>query len=143
MVLNGCSFVALTYKSSIHTKHCQMPDHDTARAVVAGVEALFLAVLSVPSLVHLVTKRRLFKVRYETLSGFYEDHDGEATEQSMLEYTDWPSRVAAWLSSALGLAAAVAAGVTFTGTDTNTGAAVLLFLTRWADVIAWVGLPAT
>lgn len=121
-----------------------MRDHDTAKAVVAGVEALFITVLSVPSLVHLVTKSRLFKVRYDTLSGFYEDNDGEATEKSMLEYTDWPSRVAAWLSSALGLAAAIASGITFTDTDTDTDtdtAVVLLFLTRWADVIAWVSFP--
>lgn len=121
-----------------------MPDHDTAKAVVAGIEAVSVAALSAPALVNLVTRSRAFKVRYETVSGLYEDNDGEATEKSTLEYTDWPSRVAAWLSSALGLAAAITAAITSsqttTGahTDTDAGTAVLLFLTRWADVIAWV-----
>lgn len=122
-----------------------MPDHDTAKALVAGAAALKVAVLSAPALVHLATRSRAAKVRYDTISGFYQDDDGEATEKSMLEYDDWPSRVAAWLSSALGLAAAIAAAVT-SSQPTNeidgsgTGAAVLLFSTRWADVIAWVSL---
>lgn len=119
-----------------------MPHHDTAHAAVAGLEALSVAALSVPTLIHLVTRSRAFKVRYETVSGFYEDDDGEATEKSTLEYTDWPSRVAAWLSSALGLAAAITAGITSQTTNhTDTGPAALLFLTRWADVIAWVSFP--
>lgn len=115
-----------------------MLDHDTVKAVVAAGEALCVAVLSVPALIHLITRSRAFKVRYETPSGFYQDSDGEATEQSMLEYTDWPSRVAAWLSSGLGLAAAITAGVTDPYADTVSQTAVLLFWSRWADVIAWV-----
>lgn len=124
-----------------------MPDHDTAKALVAGIEALIVTVLSAPTLVYLVTRSRVFKVRYQTISGFYEDDDGEATETSMLEYNDWPSRVAAWLSSTLGLAAAITAAITSQSTNemdgTDTGAAVLVFLTRWADVIAWVRFSET
>lgn len=115
-------------------------------AVAAGVEALLVAVLAVPAIAHLTTKSRLFKARdgYETISGFYEDGDGEATEKSTQEYSDLPSRVAAWLSSSLGLAAAIVAAVLFQNAapSSEAASAASRFFIIWSDVISWVGPAA-
>lgn len=119
-----------------------MNDHVMKTAVAAGVEALLVAVLAIPALAHLVTKTRLFKARngYGTLSGFYEDGDGEATERSTQEYSDLPSRVAAWLSSSLGLAAAIVAAVSSqeSGSASATKSAASRLIIVWSDVVAWV-----
>lgn len=119
-----------------------MHDYDTKTAAAAGVEALLVAILAVPAIAHLVTKTRLYKARngYGTLSGFYEDGDGEATEKSTQEYSDLPSRVAAWLSSSLGLAAAIVAAVLFqdSGPSSETTSAASRVIIVWSDVIAWV-----
>lgn len=123
-----------------------MQDHVVKTAAAAGVEALLVAVLAIPAVVHLVTKTRLFKARngYGTLSGFYEDGDGEATEKSTQEYSDLPSRVAAWLSSSLGLAAAIVAAVAFqeSGSASETTSPASRLIIVWADVVAWVS-PST
>lgn len=119
-----------------------MKDHDLNTAAAAGVEALLVAILAVPAVAHLVTRTRLYKARhgYETFSGFYEDGDGEATEKSTQEYSDLPSRVAAWLSSSLGLAAAIVAAVLFqdSGPSSETTSAASHLLIVWSDVVAWV-----
>lgn len=118
-----------------------MTDHDPRQAAAAGAEVLLVAILTVPAVSHLATRTKLFKPRgYETVSGFYEDEDGEATEKSTLEYSDLPSRAAAWLSSAIGLAASIATGVLAheAGSSRYPVSAVVNFLDNWADVIAWV-----
>lgn len=119
-------------------------DHELKTAAAAGVEALLVAILAVPAVAHFATKTRLFKARsgYESVSGFYEDGDGEATEESTQQYTDLPSRVAAWLSSSLGLAAAIAAAVLSQDAAPSSGAAssASRFFILWSDVIAWVSL---
>lgn len=119
-----------------------MPDHATVEAVLAGVEVLIVAALSVPSITHLVTKTTIFNIRYETVASFYEDDDGEATEKSTQEYTDLPSRVAAWISSTLGLAASIVAGTLSQRAQyhAGSGSGLLHFLNLWADVIIWVSL---
>lgn len=123
-----------------------MQHHDLTTAAAAGVEALLVAMLAVPAVAHLVTKTRLFKARngYGTLSGFYEDADGEATEKSTQAYSDLPSRVAAWLSSSLGLAAAIVAAVLFkdSGSSSESISAVSRFFVVWSDVVAWVSPTA-
>lgn len=114
-----------------------MKGREDVEAVVAGVDALLVAVLTVPAVFHFVAKTRLFKAHgYGSISGFYEDKDGEATEKSTQEYSDLPPRVAAWLSSALGLGAAVVAGVLLEDGESHPG--FLGFLCGWEDVIAWV-----
>lgn len=122
-----------------------MKNHVMKTAAAAGVEALLVAVLAIPAVAHLVTKTRLFKARngYGTLSGFYEDGDGEATEKSTQEYSDLPSRVAAWLSSSLGLAAAIVAAVLSpeTGSASETTSAASHLIIIWSDVVAWVSPP--
>lgn len=119
-----------------------MKDHDLKTAAAAGVEALLVAILALPAVAHLVTTTRLYKARngYGTLSGFYEDGDGEATEKSTHEYSDLPSRVAAWLSSSLGLAAAIVAAVLAhdSGPSSETTSAAIRLTIVWADVVAWV-----
>lgn len=119
-----------------------MKDHVMKTAAAAGVEALLVAVLAIPAVAHLITKTRLFKARngYGTLSGFYEDGDGEATEKSTQEYSDLPSRVAAWLSSSLGLAAAIVAAVLSqeSGSASETTSAASRLIIVWSDVVAWV-----
>lgn len=119
-----------------------MKDHVMKTAAAAGVEALLVAVLATPAVAHLITKTRLFKARngYGTLSGFYEDGDGEATEKSTEEYSDLPSRVAAWLSSSLGLAAAIVAAVLSqeSGSALETTSAASRLIIVWSDVVAWV-----
>lgn len=119
-----------------------MKDHVMKTAAAAGVEALLVAVLAIPAVAHLITKTRLFKARhgYGTLSGFYEDGDGEATEKSTQEYSDLPSRVAAWLSSSLGLAAAIVAAVLSqeSGSASETTSAASRLIILWSDVVAWV-----
>lgn len=112
-------------------------DVDDVEAVLAGVDALLVAILSVPAVFHLVARARLYKANgYGSISGFYEDEDGEATEKSTQEYSDLAPRVGAWLSSALGLGAAIAAGVLSQNGASHSG--LLAFLSGWADVIAWV-----
>lgn len=114
-----------------------MSGHDDLKAVVAGGEALLVAILTIPAVVHFFAKARLFKANgYTTISGFYEDHDGEATEKSTQEYSDLLPRVGAWLSSALGLGASIVAGVLFHHDVSSPG--VPEFSRRWADVFAWV-----
>ena len=114
-----------------------MTRHDDLKAAAAGGEALLVALLSIPAVVHFFAKARSFKANgYTTISGFYEDHDGEATEKSTHEYSDLLPRVGAWLSSALGLAASIVAGVLYHHGGSSSG--LLEFLNRWADVIAWV-----
>ncbi|ROW01700.1 hypothetical protein VSDG_01987 [Cytospora chrysosperma] len=111
-------------------------DVDDVEAVLAGVDALLVAILSVPAVFHLVARARLYKANgYGSISGFYEDEDGEATEKSTQEYSDLAPRVGAWLSSALGLGAAIAAGVLSQNGASHSG--LLAFLSGWADVIAW------
>ncbi|KAK2610560.1 hypothetical protein N8I77_003979 [Diaporthe amygdali] len=113
-----------------------MSGHDDLKAVVAGGEALLVAILTIPAVVHYFAKARLFKANgYTTISGFYEDRDGEATEKSTQEYSDLLPRVGAWLSSALGLGASIVAGVLFHHDVSSPG--VLKFSRRWADVFAW------
>ncbi|KAG6362037.1 hypothetical protein INS49_010266 [Diaporthe citri] len=110
--------------------------HDDLKAAAAGGEALLVALLSIPVVVHFFAKARLFKSNgYTTISGFYEDRDGEATEKSTHEYSDLLPRVGAWLSSALGLAASIVAGVLYHHGGSSSG--FLNFLSRWADVTAW------
>ncbi|CAN8099007.1 unnamed protein product [Discula destructiva] len=115
-----------------------MNSHDLETAVAAGVEALLVAILAVPAVAHLASRTRLFKARdgYESISGFYEDGDGEATEKSTLEYSDLPSRVAAWLSASLGLAAAIVAGVMAQHVTPSASAASEFFIT-WSDTVSW------
>ncbi|PSR99426.1 hypothetical protein BD289DRAFT_424221 [Coniella lustricola] len=118
-----------------------MPAHDDLRAVVAGVQVVLVAALTVPTAVHLVVRTRRLKARgYDTLTGFYQDLDGEATEESTQAYSDLPSRVVAWLSSTLGLAAAIVAAVLLQqqiDSPAGTNSGLLAFLGSWADVIAW------
>lgn len=119
-----------------------MTGREDVEAVVAGVDALLVAVLTVPTVFHFAARTRLFKANgYGSVSGFYEDEDGEATEKSTQDYSDWAPRVAAWLSSALGLGAAIVAGVLHQGGDSRSGS--LGFLSGWADVIAWVSLAVS
>ena len=114
-----------------------MTRQDALKAVAAGAEALLVALLSIPAVVHFFAKTSLFKANgYATISGFYEDRDGEATEKSTHEYSDILPRVGAWLSSALGLGASIVAGVLYHHGGSPSG--FLYFLSRWADVIAWV-----
>lgn len=116
---------------------------DIGTAAAAGVEAVLVAVLAIPTVVRLATKTRLFKARdgYESLSGFYEDGDGEATEESTQDYSDLPSRVAAWLSVSLGLAAAIAATVlSHEPASSPAAASASHFFITWSDVIAWVSV---
>lgn len=116
-----------------------MKGREDVEAVVAGVDALLIAILTVPAVFCLVARTRLYKADgYGSISGFYEDEDGEATEKSTQEYSDLAPRIAAWLSSALGLGAAIAAGVLSQHGDSQPG--FLGFLSGWADVIAWVSL---
>jgi hypothetical protein len=115
-----------------------MTVHNDLKAAVAGVQVVLLAALTVPAAVHLGARTRLRKARgYSTVTGFYQDLDGEATEKSTQAYSDVPSRVAAWLSSTLGLAAAIVAAVVsqhHTESPARTGS-----WDTWTDVIAWVG----
>lgn len=114
-----------------------MKGREDVEAVVAGIDALLVAVLTVPTAFHFVARTRLFKANgYGSISGFYEDEDGEATEKSTQDYSDLAPRVAAWLSSALGLGAAIVAGVLYQYGESRSG--FLGFLSGWADVIAWV-----
>ena len=114
-----------------------MTGREDVEAVAAGVDALLVAILTVPALSHFVARAKLYRSRnYDTVSGFYEDADGEATEKSTQEYSDLAPRVAAWLSSALGLGASIAAGVLSQHGNARSG--FLGFLSGWADVIAWV-----
>lgn len=114
-----------------------MTHHDDLKAVAAGGEALLVALLSIPAVVHFSAKARLFRANgYTSISGFYEDRDGEASEKSTHEYSDLLPRVGAWLSSALGLAASIVAGVLYHHVGSSSG--LLEFLSRWADVVAWV-----
>lgn len=114
-----------------------MTRHDDLKAAAAGGEALLVALLSIPAVVHFLAKARPFKADgYATISGFYEDRDGESTEKSTHEYSDILPRVGAWLSSALGLAASIVAGVLYHHGGSSSG--FLYFMSRWADVIAWV-----
>lgn len=118
-----------------------MTAHDVLHATAAGVGLLLIAIFTIPTLIHLITSRaRLLKANgYATISGFYEDGDGEATEESTKAYSDFPPRVAAWLSSALGLAASIAAGVLSRDTDTSNSSSspLLSILGLWSDVAAW------
>lgn len=119
-----------------------MTGREDVEAVVAGVDALLVAALTVPTVFHFVARTRLFKANgYGSVSGFYEDQDGEATEKSTQEYSDLAPRVAAWLSSALGLGAAIVAGVLHQDGVSRPG--FLDFLSGWADVIAWVSLTVS
>lgn len=114
-----------------------MTGHDDLKAVAAGGEALLVAILTIPAVVHFFARTRLLKANgYTTISGFYEDRDGEATEKSTHEYSDLLPRVGAWLSSALGLGASIVAGVLSQHEVSSSG--VLGFSSRWADVVAWV-----
>lgn len=118
-----------------------MPDHGDLEAAAAATAALLAALLTVPTVAHFAATTSLFRAHgYGTISGYYEDDDGEATEASTRAYSDLPSRVAAWLSSSLGLAASIAAAVL----SRNTGDAATMsrILTRWADVVAWVSLKS-
>lgn len=123
-----------------------MTDHGDLKAAAAGVQALLVAILTVPSITHLVTKARLLRPNgYGTISGFYEDLDGEATEESTQKYSDLPSRVTAWLSSSLGLAASIVAAVLAhdARSPAGTASSVSGFLSLWADVVAWVSPGST
>lgn len=111
--------------------------HDGLEAAAAGGEAVLVVLLSIPAVAHFFAKARPFKANgYTTISGFYEDRDGEATEESTHEYSDLLPRVGSWLSSALGLAASIVAGVLYH--HGGSSSEVLDFMSRWADVIAWV-----
>lgn len=117
-----------------------MTDHDDLKAAAAGAEAILVAVLTIPTVTHLVASTGLFRHSgYRSVPGFYEDDDGEATESSIHEYSDLPSRIAAWLSSSLGLAASIAAAVL--PQHARHDSSLPRFLCTWADVIAWVSLP--
>lgn len=110
---------------------------DLKAAAAAAGEALLVALLSIPAVVHFFARARLFRARgYTTVSGFYEDQDGEATEKSTREYSDLLPRVGSWLSSALGLAASAVAGVFYQRGGSSSG--LLGFMSRWAHVVAWV-----
>lgn len=117
---------------------------DIGTAAAAGVEAALVAILAAPTAVHLATKARLFKARdgYESISGFYEDGDGEATEESTHEYSDLSSRAAAWISASIGLSAAIAAAVLSRDTAPSSAAAsaAARFFITCSDVVAWVSV---
>ncbi|KAF3768887.1 P-loop containing nucleoside triphosphate hydrolase protein [Cryphonectria parasitica EP155] len=118
-----------------------MTDHDDLKAAVVGLEVVLVAILTVPAAAHLVARTKLLKASgYGTVTGFYEDRDGEATEESTLGYSDLPSRAAAWLSSTLGLAAAIVAAVLVQKTDSSeeVGSALSAFLSTWADGLCWL-----
>lgn len=116
-----------------------MTDQNDLTAAAAGVEAALVAILTVPALIHFTTKTTLFKANaYGTISGFYEDVDGEATDESTQQYSDLPSRVTALLSSSLGLAASIVAGVLLQ--DAHEGSGTSQFFNTWMDVISWVSL---
>lgn len=115
----------------------QMTDHEHLTAVAAGAEAAVVAILTVPALARFVAKTRLFKPNaYGTISGFYEDVDGEATDESTRQYSDLPSRVAAWLASSLGLAASIVTAVL--AQDAHKGSRSSQLFNTWADVFSWV-----
>lgn len=118
-----------------------MTHHDNLKAAVAVVEIVLVSFLAVPAVAHLVSRTKRLKARgYGTITGFYEDLDGEATEKSTHEYSDLPPRTAAWLSASLGLAAATVAAVLSQKTDSvnEAGSDFLRFFKRWLDVIVWV-----
>ena len=114
---------------------------DNLHLAVAGAGVVIVAVLSAPSFVELSKESKLFKSNgYGTVSGFYEDEDGEATEESTQSYSDtWP-RVLAWLSATLGLAASVVAGILANETDSFVSAAASFqsIVNSWSDLAAWV-----
>ncbi|KAJ9157202.1 ATP-dependent bile acid permease [Pleurostoma richardsiae] len=118
------------------------PGRDILQAAAAGAGVCLVVGLTVPSAVNALRRRRAYKSRgYDSVSGFYEDEDGEATEKSTLDYSDARPRVAAWLSATVGLAAAVAAGVLANQRATLSSAAVsvvLSLLCSWSDVLAWL-----
>lgn len=117
-------------------------EHDAWKAVAAGAEAVLVAALTVPALLHFAASKRLFGASgYGSIPGFYEDDDGEATEASTLEYSDLPYRVGAWLGSSLGLASSIAAAVL--SQDVRQPLGLTSLLCRWADVVAWVSLFAS
>lgn len=121
-----------------------MPDREYVEAVVAGVEALLVAILTVPAVSHLVARAGLYKANgYGSISGFYEDEDGEATEKSTLDYSDLAPRTAAWLGATLGLGASIAAGVLSQHGHSHLHSGFLGFLSGWADVVAWVSLAVS
>ncbi|KUI60006.1 ATP-dependent bile acid permease [Cytospora mali] len=54
-----------------------MTHRDGVEAVVAGVDALLVAILTIPAVIYFVAKTRLYKASgYGSISGFYEDEDG-------------------------------------------------------------------
>lgn len=120
-----------------------MTNHDDLKAAAAAAaEAILVAVLTIPAVTHFAANTRLFRPgSYGTISGFYEDDDGEATEASTRECSDLPSRIAAWLSSSLGLAASIAAALV--SHDVQHASSLSRFLCTWADVLAWVSLLAS
>jgi hypothetical protein len=114
-----------------------MRHHDNLNGAAAVGGALLVALLSIPAIVHFFAKARLFRAGGSTtVSGFYEDRDGEATEKSTQEYSDLLPRVGSWLSSALGLAASIVEAVLYHHGASSSG--ILDLLSRWADVAAWV-----
>lgn len=114
-----------------------MTRHDDLKAGAAAAEALLVALLSIPAVIHFFARARLFRARgYTAVSGLYEDRDGEATEASTHEYSDLLPRVGSWLSSALGMAASIVAGILYQRGGSSSG--LPGFMSRWADVVAWV-----
>jgi len=119
-----------------------MDSFQALQPILGAVGLALVGAASVPALARLPTRRRRRpRDGYEVVSALYSSPDGQATQESVDNFSDRESRIAAGISLALGLGASVAAAALLTvyrNALSTPDPSPLNVFNHWADVPAWV-----
>ncbi|TPX17379.1 uncharacterized protein E0L32_003022 [Thyridium curvatum] len=135
----------------------RMMDESNSNAVelhptVGAAGVILVALLTIPALLQAWRScRSSSRIRlsrgggYQTLSpvpaapAVYESEDGQATAESVSEFSDREARTAAWISIVVGLGASIASGVLLQRNPTGDGGSppAWKLVSYWAEVPAW------
>lgn len=127
-------------------------------SIVGAAGVILVALLTIPALLQAWRScRSSSRIRlsrrggYQTLSpvpaapAVYESEDGQATAESVSEFSDREARTAAWISIVVGLGASIASGVLLQRNPTGDGGSppAWKLVSYWAEVPAWVSLVSS
>ena len=114
-----------------------MFDATTTSFAISIACVTLVALSSIAHVSSLTRQGRTAKHKYEALVDRYEDEDGEATEQSVEDFSDRIQRFVLVLGSAAAVAVAAASAVLIT-TRSETAGAYQLIVQQWLQFASWV-----
>ena len=114
-----------------------MLDATTTSCTVSIACLTLIGLASIPHGSSIIQQCRTTKRKYEALTDQYEDEDGEATEQSLKNFSDLTQRLLLILGSAAAVPIAAATAILVI-TRSETAGIIQLAAQQWLQFASWV-----